>query len=69
MNKSIGQRPPLSKEVRKQIDDLRDHLNEDALKPFTSHDVLILCVDRAWSLVFSGKTSAVKRKKYHKFPF
>lgn len=65
----IGQRPPLPLETREQIRDLTNLLNNDALKPFIPHDLLVMAVDRAWCSAFPDKVSKVKRKKYEKFPF
>jgi hypothetical protein len=56
-------------ETRIQIKEILCFLNIDALKQFTPHDILVMCVDRAWCACFPDKVSKVKRKKYEKFPF
>lgn len=65
----IGKRPPVPEETRAQIYDIMEYLNQDALPEFIPHDILVLAVDRAWCILFPERMSAVKRKKYNKFPF
>lgn len=68
-NKLIGERPPLPMATRKQINDILEYLNQDALIEFIPHNIVVLAVDRAWCKLFPAKVSPVKRKKYEKFPF
>ena len=67
--KLIGERPPLSDESRKQIEEITDKLNEDAIIQFTPHNVLEMAIDRAWKAMFPEQVSEVKRKKYQRIDF
>lgn len=67
--KLIGERPPLSTAARRQIMDIMNFLNQDALLEFTPKNTLDLIIDRAWCKLHPDKTSPVKRKKYERFPF
>jgi len=44
-------------------------MNEDALKEFTGHDILLLCIDRAYLALFPDKHKDGKRKRYEKIAF
>ena len=70
MNKKlIGERPPLPKLAREQIQDVMEWLNQESIKEFTAHDTLLLLIDRGWSALYPDKVSKVKRKKYERIPF
>lgn len=65
----IGSRPPLSPEYQQKIREITDRMNEDALKEFTGHDILLLCIDRAYLALFPDKHKDGKRKRYEKIAF
>lgn len=68
-NVLIGSRPPIPEEHREKLREIASKLNEDSLIQFTGHDILLLCIDRAYEKMFPEKKGNTKRKKYIQIDF
>ena len=63
-------RPPLDEKRIQMLKEITCQLNQDALYELSLHDVLNMCIDRAYLKMFPNRqVSAKKRKKYIKIFF
>ena len=63
-------RPPIDNGRINMIKEIAEELNRDALLTLSVHDVLNMCIDRAYQKTFPDrKVCAKKRKKYIKIDF
>jgi len=63
-------RPPVDGDRIKMLEEIAAEMNQTALFTLSMHDILNMCIDRAYLKTFPDrKVCAKKRKKYIKIDF